>query len=392
MRYTTEFNEGRSDNLFITNHSTEQTMQLRNGNHLQLNRNNAIEFGVEVKQHLMDYSNLFGMYTNTFGDTTQAFSVQKSVDATRIASYGNYMVSFPEIVDVTIGVRGEYFSYNQSFHISPRAAVTFHLSDITEVTAATGIYYQSLPFFILSQSDANKKLKDLFAVHYILGLTHLLTEDTKFTAEIFQKEYDHFPMDPQQPSFFSLDEIFYGRPYFFKQEALTNQGQAYARGVELMVQKKLAKDFYGLVSAAWFTARYRGLDGTWRDRVFNNRMIFSAEGGYKPNNEWEFSLRWIYAGGTPYTPFNIQASKAIDRAVYDESQVNTGQQKDYHALNVRCDRRFNFSNSNLILYVSIWNAYDRKNVATQYWNEFTNEPAVQYQWGLLPIIGMEYEF
>jgi hypothetical protein len=260
------------------------------------------------------------------------------------------------------------------------------------LTGSIGLFHQSLPFFILSQSDNYKNAHDLTAVHYIVGANHLLTEDTKLSLEIYQKNYTYFPLNPDEPSLFALDDIFSGMPYFFKSNNLTDNGRALARGGEVILQKRLAQDFYGMASAAVFSARYQDLNGVWRDRVFNNRMLFSIEGGYKPNSEWEFSVRWIYAGGTPYTPFDLAASRAIDRAVLDQSKVNSLRQNDYHSLNVRVDKRFNFNSSNLVLYLSIWNAYNRKNIAARYWDEFKNEPAIQYQWSIMPIIGVEYEY
>ena len=104
----------------------------------------------------------------------------------------------------------------------------------------------------------------------------------------------------------------------------------------------MAEDFYGLVSGSYFRSRYQDNNGIWRDRVFDNRYTFSAEGGYKPNNKWEFSMRWIYAGGAPYTPFNIAASETLYRGVFDGDKINEARYPDYHSLNVRFDRRFNF--------------------------------------------------
>ena len=149
---------------------------------------------------------------------------------------------------------------------------------------------------------------------------------------------------------------------------------------------------YGLVSGSWFRSRYKGGDNVWRNRIFDNQLTFSAEGGYKPNNKWEFSLRWIYAGGIPYTPFDLQASELINRGVVDSARVNADRFPAYHSLNLRCDRRINFKGSNLVLYASIWNAYNRHNLASYYWNEIDHKQDSVNQWGMLPIIGMEYEF
>jgi hypothetical protein len=159
-----------------------------------------------------------------------------------------------------------------------------------------------------------------------------------------------------------------------------------------MVQKKLAKDIYGMISGAYSKARYRGYDGIWYDRAYDNQFNFNIEGGYKPNNRWEFSLRWEYAGGAPYTPYDIVASEALGKGVHDETRVNAERYPDYHSLNLRFDRRFNFVGSNLIFYLSVWNVYNRNNIGGYEWNEFDNAPEASEQWSTLPILGLEYEF
>ena len=113
-----------------------------------------------------------------------------------------------------------------------------------------------------------------------------------------------------------------------------------------MIQKKLAKDFYGLVSCSLFRSQYQNTEQIWLNRVFDNRFIFSIEGGYKPDMHWEFSMRWIYAGGSPYTPFDITASESLHRAVLDENRINQVRYPDYHSLNIRFDKRWHFNHSN----------------------------------------------
>ena len=169
-------------------------------------------------------------------------------------------------------------------------------------------------------------------------------------------------------------------------------GNAYSTGLEVTLQKKLVSGLYGLVSGSYSRSRYCGLDGSWRDRIVDNRVLFSVEGGYKPSNEWEYSLRWVFAGGRPYTPLDTLASRMRNRSVRDADRVNGERFDDYHSLNLRFDRRFNFSGSNMIVYLSIWNAYNRKNVADYYWNQIDRKEDVIYQWSTLPVLGMEYEF
>jgi hypothetical protein len=206
------------------------------------------------------------------------------------------------------------------------------------------------------------------------------------------KEYRNLPVDPSQPTLFLLDELYYSYGFFTYHGALSSDGRGRAHGVELVLQKKLAEEFYGLASASYSSSEYQNGGGAWTDRICDNRVTFSIEGGYKPNSEWEFSARWIYAGGRPYTPFDVARSSAERRGIFDGERVNAERYPAYHSLNVRFDKRFHFASSNLVSYLSIWNVYQRKNVATYFWDQVENVQGTIYQWGLVPVFGLEYEF
>ena len=391
-RHKLDYLETRTENELIKNNSTEQSIQLRNVNYYRFNESNRVEFGFDAKHIINEYKNFIAEYTDALGNTTPEYNIDDKITGQKYSAFTSYIWTPFRKLTATTGVRFDYFSYNENSHISPRFSFSYRITERTSINGSTGIFYQNLPLIILSQKEENKNLKEPVAYHYVLGINHLLSENTRLTLEVYNKEYDNFPLDPTQPPLFVLDELFYRYGFFFNHESLVDNGKAYSRGVELMLQKKLAKDFYGLISGSYFRTRYQGYDGVWKDRVFDNRYLFSVEGGYKPSNKWEFSLRWIYAGGAPYTPFDIVASESIKRAVFDQNKINESRYSAYHSLNIRFDRRFYFSRSNLIFYFSVWNAYNQKNVASYYWNEIENEKDTSYQWSFLPVFGLEFEF
>ena len=391
-KYAEDWFETNGGTHIVSNNSLEGTLRFFTSTHVKINEIHSIELGIEAKDYSDSYDNLYSQYTGALGDTTGAELLDTHLRSWWAGGFVNYIVRPVDRLTVTLGSRIDYFRYNSSTEFSPRFSVSYDLTNLTTLKASAGIYYQDLPLLLLSQNPANKNLKTPKAVHYIVGIDHMITESTKLTVEAYQKDYSSFPIDPAEPGLFVVDELFYRYGFFFSHGALTDAGNAQSRGIELTVQKKLARDFYGLVSASYFTTRYEGGDGIWRNRVFDNRFIFSVEGGYKPNSEWEFSARWIFAGGVPYTPLNIEESQALRRDVLDQQRINGARLPDYHSLNLRVDKRFYFSSSNLVAYLSVWNAYDRRNVAQYFWNATENKQDAIYQWGLLPIFGVEYNF
>lgn len=390
-KYKGSFFWTKSDRQLTDDNSLEQTIQLRNVSVYQFNESTHLEFGLDGKYAIDDYDFSVSKHTNAIGDTVAALAVDDRIESPKVGTFASLTWKPLTRLSTTFGMRYDYFEYNEHSHVSPRFSFSYRFSERLSLNGASGVYYQNLPLRLLVQRKTNRRLKDPVAYHYILGASFLLTEDTKLTLEGYFKDYDNFPIDLAQPQLFVVDEAFYSE-YFTTWEKLVDEGRARAWGVELTLQKKLVQGMYGLLSGSYFKSRYRGPDGVWRDRVIDNRFVVGIEGGYKPNNRWEFSLRWIFAGGTPYTPFDLDASRAINRSVLDRTQVNQARYPDYHSMNLRVDRRFHFRSSNLILYFSVWNAYNRKNVSTYYWNEIEQKQDVLYQWSLVPVFGLEFEF
>ena len=390
-KYENLFHETASEDLFLDNISNDQSFTFRNVNHYTFNHHNKVEFGMEIKHLRSDYDYRVGERFDFFGHFVPEVHIRSKVNATKSSGFINYRLSVLKPFTVTLGLRADYFSYNKNFHLSPRFTVTAKPDDKISIYGSAGIFYQNLPLILLCQQEANRELKDLKAYHYSLGMTYLLTASTQLTLEVYDKEYRNFPVDPAQGTLFISDSFQYER-VFFQHDILLDTGKAYSRGIEFILQKKLRSKIYGMISGSLFRTRYKDFYGQWRDRLFDNRYNFAVQGGYKPNKKWEFSIRWIIAGGIPYTPYNIDASEAVNSGILDRGRIQAERLGAYNSLNLRTDRRFYFKKSNLIVFLSIWNVYNRKNVARLFWNNLERKPDQLYSWGFLPIAGLEFEF
>ena len=388
---TVDFIRDGSHTALMDLQPTESEWRLRNVNRLILSDAHRLSTGIEVKVGHASYRNFYGAWRDELGQETNAFRVDDDIDATKVFAFASHTWSPGSRFSLTGGARIGHYSLAGSTTISPRMSARYRLTSTVSVSAAAGVFRQYLPLPLIAQNTGNRDLRSLRSDHFIIGLQKQLSESTRLTLEAYAKEYRNFPMDPSQPETFVLDQVV-ALSVFVNDEPLVDSGRARTRGLELMLQKKLASNVYGLVSASAFRARYRDLNGTWRNRIFDNRVTFQAEGGYKPNAKWEFSARWLYGGGRPFTPFDLAASEAAGRGIADQSRILSERLPAYHSFNVRFDRRFNWTRQNLIVYISIWNAYDRINISTWEWNEVTNEPDPLEQWGLLPIFGVEWEF
>jgi hypothetical protein len=392
MRFTETFRDIATQDILFANRSCEQSIDVRLTNTFALGRTTSLECGGDVRHEVSAYDNAFSQTTDLLGRPQQAENIRRDLTTTTAGAFVSFSFEPVSNLTATLGARVDHYGYSGHMLVSPRIALALRLSDRTSLAAAGGLYVQALPHVLLSHSPATSALREPEARHAVLGVSHLLAEDTRLTVELYAKTSTRLPVDVAQPQLFLLDEIYTGSTFLGSHPVISDAGEARSYGVEFMLQKKLARDFYGLASLSLGRSQYKALDGIWRDRVFDNRVSFCLEGGYKPDTKWDFSLRWVYGGGVPYTPLDLAASRQINAGVLDGSRINAERLPAYHSLNVRVDRRFNFDASSLVVYLSAWNVYDRKNVASYFWNKITGEPDTEYQFGLLPILGIEYEF
>ena len=391
IKYKGDVQETKNGRHLFDQNSIESGINIRNINHFLAGDKHQLEFGFDAKYLMTDHDYHLYDYVNSFGDTIPALILDKYTAAPLVGAFVSHIWQWHPQITTTIGLRYDWLEYNGHAHLSPRFSFNYRFNPRTSLSGAAGIYRQFLPLSLMTQRDHFVDLADPVAYHGILGVSHLLSDDTRLTIETYYKEYDNFPMDPAQPQMFLADELGFAR-MVGNFETLKAEGKAWAAGLEAIIQKKLVAGVYGLLAGSYSRTRYRGLDGMWRDRLFDNKVNFSVEGGYKPNNKWEFGLRWICAGGRPQTPLDLDRSRLQNVSVRDASRVNEDRIPAYHSLNLRMDRRYHFEKSSLIVFLSIWNAYNRKNVSMYYWNEVERKEDVLYQWSMLPVIGLEYEF
>lgn len=369
----------------------EGAVRFRNVNYWKLSNSSDFEFGFDLENEFADNQIFFGSYTNRFGNKVEEKRIENNLSKLRAGLFFNHTWNITEYLKLAWGIRGDYYNLSKQFVVSPRISLAYKLNDLTTLNFSYGKYYQSLPLYLLAQNESNKELVNPNAAHLIVGLDYMLTESTKLTFEVYRKDYENFPLDLNDPFSFLIDD---GRTsnLFGNYGKLISSGKAYTQGIELLIQKKLAEDFYGIVSASLFKSRYQDFYGNWRDRLYDNQFLLGVVGGYKPNKNWEFSIRWNIAGGIPFTPFDIEKSTQMNLGIINKEKINSERYPVYHNLNLRVDRSFYFNSTTLVVYLNIMNVYNRKNVATYLWNEVKNEPKAMYQWGLIPILGLEYKF
>ncbi len=381
----------QTNSKYLGRDETEWTTVIRNVTLWDAGKRLRFEFGFEAGANRADFGTYFASYLDRYGNMFSGFGLDGDFKAGKAGVFLGATFQLTDRLAATAGLRGDYFSFNGHFLLSPRFSLSYALTPRWSVIGSLGVFRQFLYALMLARNPDSNGLKDPRAFHAVLGTEYVFNPSTRLTVEVYSKEYRDFPLTPDDPYLFLVDNniALSGFTYY---KDVVDTGRATARGVEILFHKKLREKLYGLAGMSIFSSRYRDLTGVWRNRISDNRFIVNLVGGYAPGTGWDYSLRWSYGGGIPYTPFDPVKSMEANIGIVDETRIQGDRLPAYHTLVLRVDRKFQFRRSSLSAYLSVSNVYNRKNVARYYWNRTKHVVEPVYHLPIFPIIGVMYEF
>lgn len=374
-------------------------INLKNSNVLSLNNSNKLEFGLQLKHEFQSLDHLIFIDENSNRIPTIARNGDFST--TKYSLFFTYISKPFSRLIMSLGLRGDYSSAHNVFHLAPRFSLSYQVNDKFSLNGGFGIFYQTIPLNYLAYVPAAVNVKDMKAIHYLLGLKYFSGVGTKLSLEAYYKEYKHLPSSPDLPyalvTDWILESTFHNSDYeisgYLIPTSFDHNGiSGYSSGAEIFIQQKLVKRFYCILNATIFRSRYKDLFGTLRNRIFDNRYLLNLVLGWKPSRRWEFSARWTMRGGAPYTPTDIVQSDLSGKWVLNRSRTNEARYPNYNSLNLRLDKRWFFGKTSLILYVDVWNVFGRENIRYYVWDPYSRQMEAKYQVETFPIFGMEFEF
>jgi outer membrane receptor for ferrienterochelin and colicin len=316
--------------------------------------------------------------TTRIGFVIPAFS--KSYNPTLTYKVGGFIqTTFRPVTNISInaGLRYDYYDFTKESKISPRLGIAFNLTNKTTLNAAYGQYYQTPSAYQVALDPANTSLKSGRATHYIVGVEHLLNPDTKISIEAYYKDLNN--------TFVENDTT----------DVITNNGSGYAQGIEFGIQKKMSQYFFGSLSYTWSISKRKDAEFLPEYNFdYDRRHNITMVAGYKLSDKWKIGAKFQYASGNPYTPVVASVQKMGEWFVVD-GEKNSALFPDYHKLDIRVDRQFQFSNWSMNVYLDMWNVYDNDNVLTYYYEIENNGEYTQKahdDFPLMPILGISAQF
>ncbi len=318
-----------------------------------------------------------------------------------------------ERLSITAGLRYRHFNYTGESMLAPRAGFSYKLTDITSLNYGYGMHFQDPAYSVLTRNTDgfNRSLDCKSTSQHVLGLEHFFAPDFKGTIELYHKEYENLAVDSAWVARDSLYDY---------QGKMVSAGSGYSQGIELFLQKKLSRDFNFTFSYSHYVSKARDVrreDEQYFTQGFDFRDVLTFVGGYrwrmreqypwymklreKPwyhfvdwllpfADEVEFSVRWRYTRGKPFTSQTYDPYYRGWSTLWAED-LNRERLPDYHRLDFMLIRRWIGKSTNFVVYIDVMNVYHRKNIWEYGYNDDGSRENI-YQFSLFPVGGFTLEF
>jgi len=242
---------------------------------------------------------------------------------------------------------------------SPRLSLAYVAAPRWTINASAGRYFKIPPYTILGFQDnagnyLNQDSKYIQSDHLVAGLEFLPRRSTRITLEGFYKRYDNYPVSVRDRV--SLANLGGGFEVLGN-ENIESVGLGRSYGMELLLQQKLNKNFYGILAYTLYWSEFTGLDReTYLPSVWDNRHLLTFTGGYKLPKNWEIGIRVRYLGPTPFPPVDLEESvDTYPIFVNDYNRLGEERLQAFNQTDIRIDKKWNFSNWTFNAFLEVTN-------------------------------------
>ena len=288
--------------------------------------------------------------------------------ALNFAKYGLFVKAsrsfMNDRLDLSWGIRTDADSFSTGSdlldNISPRAAISYALTENQQwkFNASVGRYFKIPTYTMLGFQNQtgtflNQKAAYVRSDHVVGGIEYNLTPASRFTVEGFVKNYANYPISV-------LDGVSLankgGGFEVLGNEEIVSDGEGQSKGVEVLFQQKLSKNFYGVFAYTYFSSEFSGADCVLRPSVWDSRHLISFSGGYKLKRNWELSARWRFAGKNPFVPVDLEAStEAYPELILDYDRLGEVKLNSFNLADIRIDKKWNFKSISFNFYFEVQN-------------------------------------
>lgn len=359
--------------------STETENKFRWENNIYFANNLDINFGVDVQ---------YERYTNsTFRklfilDTVVTLDFDSKLNFLKYSAFvqvDKKLLNKKLLVSAAYKILGNTYSnkmnnpFKQSslqtkiaYSFTPKISAHIHAGRFFQLPAYTALGYRNNDNILVNKNN----LSYIHADHFVVGMSIYPYNQGLISIESFYKRYNNYPFSIKDNISLAHRTIDFGT---IGNEELVSTSDGRSYGIELLSQNRFSNNLNLLLSYTFSVSQFRDINNEWKPTAWDNRHVFIITMTKKLKHYWDIGIKWRYAGGLPYSPYNLERSShkiAWDirhRAYFDYSKIMTKRLSAFHQLDLRINKSFFIKKTELKLYFDIQNLYNFKFESIDYY-------------------------
>jgi hypothetical protein len=402
--------------LFINN-----KLKLKNGFEYK-----NLDLEITQKQHSLYYINengyLFPNYNYYDQDSIPSHSTFSK--ASSISLYGSLNWQPTELIDIEIGIRGNYFSSDKDFYsIEPRLQAKYRISYKSSIKYAFGIYNQYLHrihrgFIMGLYTMADKRIEPSNGIHNIIGYAYNFANYFSLEFELYHKTFNNLYAHEQ---LFLIDAMYSwsmnGLPSFYPADIEKYIGDGYSYGLELLLKRNIGPitGYLGYTLSqtkykfpilnqgeAFYPRHHRthSINFALNSELLElfgvksekNKLLFGANFTYSSDQPFTLPSSAYIIDNSPFGPYGVEGLTIIS------TKINNASLPYYMRMDLMLRYEHQFTSWKLSPYLQIYNVGNIKNIyaidydVTRYPDGYQISVKNRTMIPIIPSIGVNIEF
>lgn len=304
---------------------------------------------------------------------------------------------------INIGVHTQYFLLNKEYSIEPRLGLKYTINPKNSLSFGYGNHSQLEPlkvYMYQKESMGGTKLpnKDLAfskAHHFVIGYDYFITSNLRIKIEPYYQYLYNIPVIADS----TWSMINYEQELTFD-KVLVNEGTGTNIGIDFTLERFLKNNYYYLLTASFFDAKYTGGNGKTYNSRFNKNYVFTFLGGKEfvfDKKEGKTKILGINGrislmGGHRIVPVDEELSYQEKEIYYDWSNPYVEQNPADFFLDLTINYRINKKKHSSVWSIQVKNLTGTPSNYMYQYNIKENKIENTSQKIMVPVISYKIEF
>ncbi len=362
-------NDDSSEENKILDYSSEEIenkFRLENSTRID-----GFKFNAGINIDLVTYKNNT-QQRRFYGDDIVNVNYSTNLNLAKWGAFAQVSKSvFEERLVLSAGARMDANNYSKDMNnlfkqFSPRLSASYILTDKWSINANIGKYYQLPSYTSLGFRqngelvNKNNELKYISAAHYIAGVEFRPSQMVLFSMEGFSKKYNDYPFSVKDQISLANKGADFG---VIGDEEVTSDSKGKAYGAEFITRINTQNGFNLNLSYTLVRSEFTDASGQYAPSSWDSRNLLVLTSTKTMKKGWLVGVRWRFAGGLPYTPYDLERSSLVEAwnlkgaPYHDFSRLNQERFDAFHQLDLRIDKAYYLKKLTAKFYIDVQNLY-----------------------------------